>query len=50
MQGAKRGRPPKLHVIKSKARSNASTQSPVAISAETLKGTTSATAKKMQPS
>ncbi|RYQ90530.1 hypothetical protein Ahy_B09g096588 isoform A [Arachis hypogaea] len=47
-QGAKRGRPPKLHVIKSKARSNASNQSPVAISAETLKGTTSATAKKMQ--
>ncbi|RYR74063.1 hypothetical protein Ahy_A02g008666 [Arachis hypogaea] len=43
-----RGRQPKLHVIKSKARSNASTQSPVAISAETFKGTTSATAKKMQ--
>ncbi|RYR48524.1 hypothetical protein Ahy_A07g034546 [Arachis hypogaea] len=48
IQGEKRGRPPKLHVIKKKARSNASTQSPVAISAETLKGTTSATAKKMQ--
>ncbi|RYR61936.1 hypothetical protein Ahy_A04g019204 isoform B [Arachis hypogaea] len=47
-QGAKRGKPPILYVIKSNARLNASTKSPVAISAETLKGTTSATAKKMQ--
>ncbi|XP_020975129.1 uncharacterized protein LOC110270346 isoform X2 [Arachis ipaensis] len=48
VQDLQRGRSPKLHVIKSKARSNAYTQSPVAISVETLKGTTSATAKKMQ--
>ncbi|RYR11384.1 hypothetical protein Ahy_B04g068925 [Arachis hypogaea] len=45
---AKRGRPPKLHIIKRKARLNASTKLPVVIFAETLKGTSFATAKKMQ--
>ncbi|RYQ93482.1 hypothetical protein Ahy_B09g099761 [Arachis hypogaea] len=46
-----RGRPPKLHVAKAKAKENASpkpvTLGPVVVSAETIKGSSSATAKKL---
>ncbi|KAL4294353.1 hypothetical protein AHAS_Ahas18G0219600 [Arachis hypogaea] len=46
MQTRKRGRPPKLYVTRARAKGNASLGA-VAVSAETIKGSSSATAKKL---
>ncbi|RYR39826.1 hypothetical protein Ahy_A09g045461 [Arachis hypogaea] len=46
MQTRGRGRPPKLHITRARAKGNASPGA-VAVSAETIKGSSSATAKKL---